>query len=85
MNLITAALEAWLEGRPETVKTLARKFPPGTIIESHGERLHVVSYDEDGGIGVSLINPSEDYSGALESRKQICKCCIQTLTASTYP
>lgn len=77
MNLQQALeFESWLEGRPETIKQLARKFPPGTVIESNGERLYVISYDEDGGIGVSLIDPSEDYDGAVQSRKNICKCCI---------
>ena len=75
---VNAEFEKWLEGRPEIVKELALKFPPGTRIIGHDARvMHVVSYDESGGLGVSAVNPFEDYDGALASREMLCKCCLE--------
>ena len=69
-------LESWLYGRPDAVKVVARKYPPGTRIDVHGVLHHVVSYEEqdDGGVGLgaSPIDPSKDYDGAVANRVYIC-------------
>lgn len=74
------ALEEWLKDRPQVVKDMARKFPPGSFITDHnGVKLWVVAYNEDGGLSVSETNPGEDYKKAVATRKQVCACCIGKL------
>lgn len=66
----------WLKTEPKVIQDLARKFPPGTVLRSHGKTLYVMSYYEDGGLGVSNIDPSEDYERAMDEKVYACKCCI---------
>lgn len=73
------ALELWLEGRPEIVKQLARKYPPGTRLMLHGKIHYVVAYREDGGITVTDIDPAVDYENSLLHRHPLCPCCSDKL------
>ena len=68
-----AAWEAWLATRPPIVRDLARRYPPGTLVqaEGHADR-YVVSYGEDGSLGVSRIDPCKDYDGAVNSIELLC-------------
>ena len=75
------ALESWLAGRPLIVQMMARKFPPGSHVHDHdGTKLWVVSYNEDGSLGVSETNPAEDYGKAVGTRKTLCACCTAKLS-----
>ncbi len=71
--------QAWLSGRPEVVRRLAEKYPPGTAFELHGRFLYVVAYTEDGGLEVSPVNPFEEYEQAVRQREPICACCLGKL------
>jgi hypothetical protein len=74
-------LEQWLEGRPEVIKSLARRYPPGTFIVIDGEPNWVIKYWEtkDGGavLGISNINPAIDYDQAIKSEEFICVSCLE--------
>lgn len=73
-------LGKWLEGRPQIIQELARKFPPGTTLKSHGETMFVVAYNEDGSLSVSDTNPGVDYEKAVATRKPLCACCLAKFT-----
>jgi len=74
-------LEQWLATRPETVQRTARRYPPGTRFNMHGRVMHVISYEEDGGLSVTPLDPSEDYKGAVAQRQPVCPCCVAQLDA----
>lgn len=78
-NEIADVMELWLKGKPETIKRLARRLPPGTKIESHGQTLYVVAYTEDGGVKVSKTDPAEDFRTAIQERQPICRCCLESI------
>jgi len=73
---MNTALEEWLDGRPETIKELARQYPPGTRIIIKGEMNWVVKYwetkDGEAVLGISNIDPAIDYDRAIESEEFIC-------------
>lgn len=73
-----AALEEWLIDRPPIVRELAYKYPPGTRFECGDEILWLVSYGEDGSVGVSHINPMEDYETAVATKQNLCGDCLST-------
>lgn len=73
------ALDEWLEGRPQAVKDSAYKYPPGTKFLLHDRIMHVISYDEEGGISVTPVDPGHDYEWALAERVKICSCCLHNL------
>ena len=71
--------EAWLEERPESIKQLVAKYPPGTYtmkegapyrITDPGTEVELVSYLEDGNVGVAVkaANKSKD---AIEHEKKL--------------
>lgn len=43
--------------------------------------MYVVSIYEDGGLGVTLTNPFEDYDKAVAERTFLCDCCVGKLDA----
>ena len=69
----------WLAERPKLVRKMAKKYPPGTKFNIHGQHMHVMSYEEDGGISVTAIDPFEDYENAVKERKPVCSCCVGKL------
>lgn len=71
--------EAWVETRPPAVRAVARKFPIGTRFLMHGKVVHVISYEENGGISVSETDPCKDYKTAVDSRQPVCPCCVEKL------
>lgn len=75
------AWEAWVETRPAAVQHTARKYPVGTKFNLHGKTAWVVSYEEDGGLSVSFVDPSQDYDAAVKSRQPICVCCATDLSS----
>lgn len=60
--------QEWLSTRPECVRKLAAEFPRGTRVD----RYFVIGYTEDDMLIVSLIDPSLDYDGAVESKEYVC-------------
>jgi hypothetical protein len=81
-----AAWEKWLSTRPVIVQELARKYPPGTKLRDHaGKTLFVVSYEEDGGLGVSSIDPAENYAVSIAVRQRVCNCCMAKLDSLVGP
>lgn len=72
-----AALEEWLADRPPIIRELAYKYPPGTRFQRDGGIYWLVSYMEDGGIGVSQINPVDDYEGAVATKQEVCASCLE--------
>ena len=67
-----ARLRRWATGRPRAVRRLARRFPPGCELCGAGcKPVFVVSYADDGRLGVSLTNPNVDYEGAMKSRMYV--------------
>lgn len=87
--MMKAAMDAWLATKPAAIKELAKKYPPGTKFRCHGKILHAVSYNEypDGtaSLGVTEIDPSEDYARAVATRQTVCKCCLPKLEALIIP
>lgn len=75
----------WLATRPATVRQIAERYPPGTRFNVHGQLMHVVSYDESGGLNVTPIDPTEDYAAAVAQRQPVCKCCLRKLDALRIP
>lgn len=75
------ALEAWLEGRPQVVKDMARKYPPGARFKIHGKVVWVIAYNEDGGLCVTETDPRENYDCAVFTREPLCACCSGQLDA----
>ena len=71
--------EKWLAPKPEVVKVMARKYPPGTKFLLHERECWVVSYNEDGGLSVSDTDPAQNYRRAIATRRPICSCCVTKL------
>lgn len=74
-----AALEKWLEGRPEVVKKMARRYPPGTRFLLHGKIMHVIAYSESGGLSVTPVDPDKNWDKAVKKRRPVCACCVDKL------
>lgn len=76
-----AAMEAWISSMPAKVQVVARRFPPGTILQVEGQPMHVISFPEreDGsvGLGVTPVNPAVDYERAKKEPLYICPCCLE--------
>lgn len=68
-------LKEWLKDRPFVVRRLANRYPPGSMI---GDK-YVVSYNENGTVGVSSTNPAEDYEQAVDTREYVCPTCVDSL------
>lgn len=67
------ALEAWIASRPECVRQLAARFPPGDRIEGpSGTIYYIIGYTEDDMLIVSPVKPWEDYDAALANKHYIC-------------
>jgi hypothetical protein len=60
---------------------MARKYPPGTKFFIHGKIMHVVGYNENGGLSVSATNPFHNYEKAIAELQPICEHCIKDLDA----
>lgn len=83
------AYSKWLEDRPPAVQKMAKKYPPGTPLGSHGKFFFVVGYYEGYweddpehtkvGIYVSETNPMKDAKTAIATKEKICPCCLNTL------
>jgi len=70
-------LEKWLDGRPEIIKQMATKYPPGSHLTVDGKTAWVVSFDEAGSIGLSFINPFQNYDEAMNNIFKICGKCLK--------
>lgn len=70
-------LQEWLKGRPPIIHELAAKFPPGSIVSIDGADHWVISYEENGSLGVSNIDPRIDYHSAVALRVYICAECLR--------
>ena len=69
-------MDDWLNGRPKTIHKLAEKIPPGSRLVFEDQSIaQVVSYFEDGGIGISWEG---DYDSAVSNRRYICEKCLET-------
>ncbi len=75
-------LEKWLADRPESVKALAREFPPGTVFIGvpNNTRVYVLGYTENDVVICSRVNPAEDYAAATkkDNRLYMHADCIRT-------
>lgn len=71
------SLEAWLATRPPVVQDLARRFPPGTVMQTNQGRAWVIAYCDDGGIELTHIDPSTNYEQAVAERFYVCPSCIR--------
>ncbi len=71
-------LELWLTGRPEVIKKLARKYPPGSTINCGQEkdRVFVVGFTESNRLLVSKTDPSKDHNTSIDNRFEVCLNCI---------
>lgn len=69
-------LETWLATKSEAVRQSARLFPPGAPIVLDGTTMFVVSYGDDGSLGVTEIDPAEDYDLAMATRRGVCASCV---------
>lgn len=69
----------WLLTRPRVIQDMARRYPPDTKLSIHGRVMHVISYDESGSYGVTAIDPTVDYEGAVAARESMCSCCVPKL------
>jgi hypothetical protein len=69
---MTPEMQAWLETRPECVKSLAQEFPPGTSLDVDGVVHYVVGYTENDMLLISRVDPYDDYDGACNQRIRIC-------------
>ena len=78
-----SSYEEWLATRTKIVQELAERFPPGTIFLTKGTMMYVVSYYEDGGLGISSIDPFEDYEKSFDERQYICSDCLKDLEEIT--
>jgi hypothetical protein len=74
-----AAVVAWLEERPPSIRALVRRFPPGTrfVVPGKPSPAYVMSYGEGEtgdatGLFLTDIDPSEDYDEAFASRYFVC-------------
>jgi hypothetical protein len=73
---MNAALQQWLLDRPYIIRQLASKYPPGASLQIDGITHYVVSYFEDGSLGVSEIDPTDDYDRAIRESHMLCKDCV---------
>ena len=69
---MTTEGKAWFDSRPPQIQALVREFPPGTILNVQGDRMHVVAFTESDngepvGLEVSAIDPHVDYDGAVDA------------------
>ena len=71
--------EEWLAQLPAAVRDMARQYPPGTKFLIHSKVMHVISYDEIGGLSVTATDPASDYEKAVAERQPVCKCCVGKL------
>lgn len=71
------ALRKWLATRPGVIRKMAARNPPGSTVTIDGEVLFVVSYYENGGLGVSTTDPAVDYEGAIRTRLTVCAECLR--------
>lgn len=79
--LLEKQLREWCKDRPSIILETALKYPPGTRFDIHGTVMHVVSYQEDGGLSVSATDPGEDYEKAVAERTPVCACCIKNIAS----
>lgn len=49
---MNAELEEWLKDRPQIIRDLARKYPPGSGWLLNGQPCEIYSYYEDGTVSV---------------------------------
>lgn len=75
-------VEQWYESRPEEIRDLCRRHPPGTAMTFKGRTVHVVSYIESDaesgpGLMVSHLDPTGDFIRAYETRFFIHLECLQ--------
>lgn len=69
----------WLLTRPPIIQELARKYPPHLRFNLHGRIMHVMGYNEDGGLILTPINPEVNYEEAIAKREPLCPCCLEKL------
>jgi hypothetical protein len=66
----------WYASRPEPIRDLMRRYPPGAVLRLGSHPMHVVSYQEvEGGppgLQVSYTDPAVDYDGAVATRFFVC-------------
>lgn len=81
--------ETWVLSKPAAVQVVARKYPLATRFNCHGKVMHVISYDEfaDGtvGLGVTPIDPGENYALAVAKKQTVCACCTGKLDSLILP
>jgi hypothetical protein len=65
-------LQDWIDSRPECVRKLAAKFPPGAQISVHGDNWFVIGYTEDDRIIISPIHPASDYDASVANKQYVC-------------
>jgi hypothetical protein len=71
--------EDWLKDRPDIIKQLAKKYPPGTCFNLHNQFMWVIGYNEDGGLSITSIDPHINYQEAVKQKIHVCKCCLDKL------
>lgn len=82
MTLLNAsdniAFSAWLFDRPEHVQSLAREFPPGTVLTCNDCRLYLIGYNEENCLILSKVDPFKDYERALKNKVYISADTVRT-------
>jgi hypothetical protein len=63
--------EEWYMSRPEPIRALVRRYPPGSHAVVHGRPAYVISYFEEG-LSMSHVDPSVDYDKAVAERFFVC-------------
>jgi len=75
------SFDKWLKTRPQSVQDLAAKYPPGIYkmkagapygISCEGTLVHLISYIENGEIGVAVM-AADKLPMAIEHEKVLCK------------
>lgn len=69
----------WLKTRPKIIQDMVTKYPPGSIINDR----YIISYCENGSLGVSKIDPTKDYEAAINAREYICTSCVSRVRKPT--
>lgn len=69
----------WLASLPEAARRTAEMYPPGTKFLMHGAVNHVISYEDDGRLSVSMIDPAVNYEKSVATRQTVCNCCMEKL------
>lgn len=72
-------MEEWLESKPPIIRELFVKYPPNGHFTLEGERVWVMGYSEDGGLGISPVNPFINYEAAIAAKRELCPCCVDKL------